>query len=649
MDVLERRSWSRKRLGVITQWAISLLIVALFVFGSERLPGTLTLAGSAGADNWRTAAGATPYRAGGRAAQTPTASRVVMPPRVQKVVATSSPVASAYQVRQGVRAPRLAVVDEHTVALYRLDSQIGNQVLDETGRYTATLHGSAAITSTGLFSGALWLDGNNSYLRTGYLGELPRGTIEAFVDFSTSCIPDNYMHPLLSVGGEFGSHQNVLQVIHALGVYLGFGIYADSAWWWSDSGINPCRYLAGKSATVWPYEAWRYHHVAITWGERGMEVWVDGVLHGVGVGNIVPPPNNYDYRCNPQMQIGQAPWPPNDLYPVCKTPVINVHAPVVYKGGMPAYATFLIGCDSTGPCFSGRIDDLRISDIQRTFEWTIVPTSSPTPTQTPDRVTGEYGVDSHTLALFHLNYQTEWLTVVDETGLHVGYLRGNANVAPSGGFFNGGVVLDGLIAPNGYPSYVNLGSHGSPGAGTVEAWFKSTNTTPNWMVIGSGGAPGPGGLVWSNMLLGVPWWENSTFRFGIFGETGWAWADSGIQPSALADDCWHHLAGTWGSQGMKIWVDGVLRGSNSFTGRPDMYLILGCDTWGNCLKGAMDEVRVSDIQRSFSIEILRAARAAALRAQPSPTARLRQPANPRDSFSIFIPFVQRNDPVCPFE
>ena len=194
--------------------------------------------------------------------RTPTVARSRSP--------TATPILSPQRAPQSLSAPRLLPgqpnVDEHTVALYHFDSLNGNSALDATGHYTGTLNGNAWITSVGQYSGALQVDGSGSYVRAGHLGDLSSGTLEAFIDFSTACDATADDFTIIAAGGEFGTHQKVLSLRVQTG--LAFGIFANGKWNWADSGINPCRYLAGgypPAGPLWPYEAWRFHHVAGTW------------------------------------------------------------------------------------------------------------------------------------------------------------------------------------------------------------------------------------------------------------------------------------------------------------------------------------------------------------------------------------------------
>lgn len=536
----------------------------------------------------------------------PQANLATTTPRPITLSRTPSPKATATPTRATVTrtstaralAPRSTVpgqppVDAYTIALYRFDTP--NMIaIDATGNYTGTLHGNATILDSGLYAGVLHLDGSGSYVRTGYLGNMPQGTIELFVDFLEMC-QQSSTFTLFSAGGEFGSNSSVLLIGQFPGRFLGFDIYSGGKWHSADSGINACRYLAGTSGPLWPYETWRFHHVAVTWGPRGMEIWVDGVLHGVG--NDYPDAyvRPYKYMCNPQMQMGDMDGePPNPLYPACKTPVMAptmpAYPPGDYTGGLPDYTTMLIGCDSKGSCFKGRIDEVRISNIQRTFHWSVVPTVTPTPTWTPIAPSGEYSVDAYTRALYHLNFSA-FGGVLEEVSQTYKNLIGLGKIVPNGRF-GAALSLDGY-------SRVELGDPGALSQGTVEAWvlFAEANAVQPIFAV-------PRYSITNQMLLFLG--SSSyfpTLRFGLYdGEDITYWVDSGITPSSLAG-CWHHIAGTWGPRGIEIWIDGTLRSADRSvtTGMAwsNPFWRLGCDNEGQCMTGILDEARISRIQRIF--------------------------------------------------
>lgn len=528
--------------------------------------------------------------------------------------------------------PGQPIMDANTIALYHFDSPNGNIAVDATGYFTGTLLGNSTVLTEGLYAGVLKLNGPGSYVDIGNLGNFSQGTVEAYVDFSTLCAGGNQV--ILSAGGGMGSNNDVMVLSAAPGLY--FAIYQYGVWHYAGSGINPCRYLAGGNIdsyfyylgfprAPWPYEQWRFHHVAGTWGSRGMEIWVDGVLHGVGFSdpNALP----YSYYCNPQMYVSSPYYPMS-----CQTPVpAPPYPPGDYTGALPAYSKFLIGCNSVGECLNGRIDEVRISNVQRSFAHTVLPTITPTPTPAPSSLQGEYVVDANTIALFHMNQQDACPSpcVFEEVG------RQNHTII--GSVVGGGRFGSGLVSTTNGP-IVDLGSIGIWGSGTVEAWVKfadwsgshqiinalRTNLAPNKILTFATGAQG------GNLVLGI---NNGNDYF---------WVDSGVTAASLLG-CWHHVAGTWGPRGMEIWVDGTLRNANrTYTGgmttQVDSWRT-GCDTTGNCMKGMMDEIRISPIQRTFTA------------AQPKTMSRSH--VFSADEKLIFIPFASLGElpPVvsgCPF-
>lgn len=511
-------------------------------------------------------------------------------------------------------------VDQYTVALYHFDSP-NSVAIDATGRYTGTLHGNAAITDAGLYAGVLLLDGNGSYVRTGHLGNLSEGTVEAFVDYQSACIGSDSYRPIISAVNEATG-----QTVFAFGRgVLDFVITVNGQTYFADSGINPCRYLAGPSGDRWPYETWRFHHVAATWGPRGMEIWVDGVLHGVGNNDPNYWQEPYKYMCNPQMQMGGYGYPPNDQYPRCKTPVMAptmpAYPPGAYTGGLPPYTTFRIGCDTIG-CINSRIDEVRISNIQRTFQWTVVPTVTPIPTQTPVPITGEYSVDSNTLALYHMNSQAGSKIFDEASQTWNGYLANNATIT-SGGRFDKALLLDGNGSHAQAPKLIQ-------GNGSVEMWIKLSNAPSLSAIFSAGNTNGS-----DTMYLGfIPWVSNSLI-FSVQSnepEPQTYAVDSGFKPIL---GCWHHVAGTWGTRGLQVWVDGTLRGTFGYYGAPSNYFeraLVGCNNGLSCVQGLIDEVRISSVQRTFT--------------RSAPIFRNRAPSS--GSTSLYLPFVAiAPTPSCP--
>lgn len=543
-------------------------------------------------------------------------------PTLSRVVQTRSARISSAGLRDQTQ------VDASTVALYHFDSDFS----DATGLHTAAPVGNAAIGS-GLYGNALVLDGAGSYVATGNVGALSQGTLEAFIDFSAACYTASEDFTLISVIDAGGQPVAALRVQP----WLDFGIFANGQWQWVTSTINACRYLQGGITPVdpvWPYETWRFHHVAATWGPRGLELWVDGVLHGVGVHDLYYDPTvqtnlRPTYGCNPQDQLASS------TYPKCDLPQMGL-VPQAYGGGLPPYSSFLIGCGFNGTCFKGRIDEVRISNIQRTFSVSVDPASTPTPTQTPIALSGNYAVDPYTVDLFHFDSGVGSRTAFEEVGQSSVPISGRGLIVP-GGRFGSAMQLDGN------ESYLSVSNMGDPASGTVETWVNLAAVTGSFEVIGARSYYNSA----SDMLyVGESAKDGNTVRFGILAGGDFIWADSGVDASRLVGS-WHHIAGTWGPLGMQLWLDGTLCRTTSYTGAPGpaFTYTVGCGATGNCIQGKMDEVRFSSVQRRFS--------PSGLDFRDSP--RLDAPGRDRSAvdFWSFLPFVPVGPPTtainCPVQ
>jgi hypothetical protein len=145
-----------------------------------------------------------------------------------------------------------------------------------------------------------------------------------------------------------------------------------------------------------------------------------------------------------------------------------------------------------------------------------------------------------------------------------------------------------------------LGGHTE---GTVELWFKpeawdwqSASSSAGLTVWSASAAPPPDGG-YDVMLLGTHngYTTNGEIMFGIHVTNGvapgWKLAKSGIVPQAGA---WYHLAGTWGPTGVRLYVNGELRGTEAYTGPAPAYTthnVIGHSSWPDTgIRGLVDEV-----------------------------------------------------------
>ncbi|MGH9365624.1 MAG: LamG-like jellyroll fold domain-containing protein, partial [Thermoanaerobaculia bacterium] len=160
---------------------------------------------------------------------------------------------------------------------------------------------------------------------------------------------------------------------------------------------------------------------------------------------------------------------------------------------------------------------------------------------------------------------------------------------PTTGKINGGLSLGGV---NSYVDLPNI--TGGTSTGTVSAWVKFNSVT--WGVDGTsvyhhGASFGPGD---DQLMLGAHPGTSSgnNLMFGLYNAGPWMVADSGLIPSTGR---WYHLVGSWGPQGLKIYIDGVLKGTNSYTGSVTNSVTdqIGCNSHaGSCVNGLIDDVRV---------------------------------------------------------
>ncbi len=207
-------------------------------------------------------------------------------------------------------------VDNHTILYYSFNQTSGGKVPDDGGDFDGELGGDAAITknSGGKAGEGLSLDGDGDYIKAGNIGAPEEGTIEMWVKIE-SFEQHNDGDGFVSMGKDYGGTGDVMLfgVHQASNLNVRFGMYA-GGWKWADSEVS-VEDLVGE-----------WHHLAGTWGPRGLEVWIDGELKGV-----------------------------NDTY----------------TAGIPdpAYQTMLIGSNSWNGDIHGVMDEFRVSDIQRDAEF----------------------------------------------------------------------------------------------------------------------------------------------------------------------------------------------------------------------------------------------------------------------------------------
>jgi hypothetical protein len=132
--------------------------------------------------------------------------------------------------------------------------------------------------------------------------------------------------------------------------------------------------------------------------------------------------------------------------------------------------------------------------------------------------------------------------------------------------------------------------------GTIEFWFAplswSTSTTV-WN--GGNGHPGANGD-WAKIGSHSPTAGNQNLIFGVYAGA-WTWSNSGVIPDP---GIWRHIAATWSSSGLKVYLDGALLNTNSYSGGLPNFAteLIGTSSWGSFFNGYVDEIRIWNVERS---------------------------------------------------
>jgi PKD repeat protein/predicted nucleic acid-binding Zn ribbon protein len=165
---------------------------------------------------------------------------------------------------------------------------------------------------------------------------------------------------------------------------------------------------------------------------------------------------------------------------------------------------------------------------------------------------------------------------------------------------HGATWVDGLTGKallyDGVNDYTELPHPGILSQGTIEGWVRFSKVPGTYPA---------GGWMWITISrypidqysdgvdFGVHPGNSKNLAFGIWSDQGWNWADSGVQPQA---NKWYYLVGTWGPAGIKTYIDGELKGTNSYKGglwNQTKYCYLGANTWKGYVNGIIDNVVIS--------------------------------------------------------
>lgn len=230
-----------------------------------------------------------------------------------------------------------------------------------------------------------------------------------------------------------------------------------------------------------------------------------------------------------------------------------------------------------------KLNKIGLAAFLTAFSWIGLQTISQAAITVPQLA--PYTNDANTLLLQHFDSTTTGST--------------NGSVTYSNGVFGQSVHLN----AGSWVSW-NLGALSQ---GTVEFWGKmdanaKANANGNWPCF---------------VYAAYSQFYATTFGCGIITNTpnfglhnGSVWVGSGYLPSpVITSNSWHHYATTWGSQGLRFYIDGTLvyssantSGQNASTG----WWCIGGQTasapayGGNNFAGAIDEFRISNVQRTFA-------------------------------------------------
>jgi hypothetical protein len=128
--------------------------------------------------------------------------------------------------------------------------------------------------------------------------------------------------------------------------------------------------------------------------------------------------------------------------------------------------------------------------------------------------------------------------------------------------------------------------------GTIEFWVYLTTYVTGWHLVDQG--------PYYNSCAGWTFWEyvDSTGQL-----VAGAWAAFSLTSGSVKVplNTWTHVATSWGSTGAKLYINGVLVGSDANTGMPaagygGSVLISLCTPTG--ASGSIDELRISNVQRT---------------------------------------------------
>ena len=160
---------------------------------------------------------------------------------------------------------------------------------------------------------------------------------------------------------------------------------------------------------------------------------------------------------------------------------------------------------------------------------------------------------------------------------------GNITNAPT---WNSTCQVGGCYDFNGVGDYINTGNNFHLTNGVISFWYKSGETaTQNGYMIGQQTGTPTLSVYQASSNQHVYFWIRNSLGTSV----------SISSSNAINDNLWHYIVVSWGSQGMKLYVDGNLDSSNPATIYDDgstSNLEIGCIQGLYCAKGLIDEVQI---------------------------------------------------------
>jgi len=171
----------------------------------------------------------------------------------------------------------------------------------------------------------------------------------------------------------------------------------------------------------------------------------------------------------------------------------------------------------------------------------------------------ETELNTHTPVSYWQLDEGAGLTAADQTGLSSGIYTNGVTLGGTG-------IPDGGSAPtfDGFNDYVSIAHNDAYliNEGTIQLWFKADNPVADQALFDKnvlGG--GTGGH--TKIYLDASGHITAFLEENIDGDNGTVFSIDGGLVSA---DEWHHVAFTFGSGGMQLYLDGALVGTNAYTG-----------------------------------------------------------------------------------